>query len=419
MAAQPLEILERLAPAGEARRRVALHEMQRDPGGLDAGRAQHAAVNALRRGGDDAPRYTFPVPDAPRRIIHIDMDAFYASVEQRDDPKLRGRPVAVGGSPESRGVVAAASYEARAFGVRSALPMARALRLCPELLVVRPDFARYRAVSQQVMAILREASPLVEPLSLDEAYLDVTENLWGEPLAVSVAKRLKARIRDELRLTASAGVAPNKFLAKIASGWRKPDGLTVIAPERVERFLAQLPVEALWGVGPVTAKKLRAIGIARLVDVRKTSEERLRGAVGNLAGWLERLSRGEDPRPVEPHRPWMSLSGETTYARDLEDSGEIRAEIERLARRLAASLERKNLLARTVTVKVRYSDFSTVTRSHTAAAPTREAGEIAARARALLERTDAARRPVRLLGVGAHGLLGEADFLPTSRALPL
>ena len=373
----------------------------------------------MRRGGDDAPRYTFPVPDAPRRIIHIDMDAFYASVEQRDDPRLRGRPVAVGGSPESRGVVAAASYEARAFGVRSALPMARALRLCPELLVVRPDFARYRAVSQQVMAILREASPLVEPLSLDEAYLDVTENLWGEPLAVSVAKRLKARIRDELRLTASAGVAPNKFLAKIASGWRKPDGLTVIAPERVERFLAQLPVEALWGVGPVTAKKLRAIGIARLVDVRKTSEERLRGAVGNLAGWLERLSRGEDPRPVEPHRPWMSLSGETTYARDLEDSGEIRAEIERLARRLAASLERKNLLARTVTVKVRYSDFSTVTRSHTAAAPTREAGEIAARARALLERTDAARRPVRLLGVGAHGLLGEADFLPTSRALPL
>jgi DNA polymerase-4 len=358
------------------------------------------------------------VPGSPRKIIHLDMDAFYASVEQRDDPALRGRPVAVGGRPDARGVVAAASYEAREFGVRSAMPMARALRLCPELAVVRPDFARYRAVSQQVMAILRSATPLVEPLSLDEAYLDVTENLWGEPLAVNVARRLKARIREELSLTASAGVAPNKFLAKIASGWAKPDGLTVIAPERVERFLAKLPVEALWGVGPVTAKKLRAIGIARLLDVRHAPEERLRGAVGSLAGWLVRLAHGEDPRPVEPHRPWKSLSGETTYARDLEDPAEIRAEVERLARRLAASLERKALVARGVTLKVRYADFSTVTRSHTARAPTRDAGEIGARALALLARTEAARRPVRLLGVGAHGLAGESDPAPGPRELP-
>ena len=188
-----------------------------------------------------------------RRILHVDMDAFYASVEQRDRPELRGRPVAVGGQPSSRGVVAAASYEARTFGVRSAIPMSRAVRLCPELTIVSPNFQKYRAVSQEIFAIYRSVTPLVEPLSLDEAYLDVTENAWNEPLAVNVARRLKTMIKEATGLTASAGVAPNKFLAKIASAWRKPDGLTVIAPERVESFLQQLPVDALWGVGPVTA----------------------------------------------------------------------------------------------------------------------------------------------------------------------
>src|SRR5207249_1601634 len=340
----------------------------------------------------------FPMLESPRRIIHVDMDAFYASVEQRDYPELRGRPVAVGGPAESRGVVAAAGYDARAFGVRPAIPMARALRLCPELVVVRPDFARYRAVSQQVMAILRSCTPLVEPLSLDEAYLDVTDNLWGEPLASNVAKKLKALIREQLNLSASAGVAPNKFLAKIASGWKKPDGLTVIAPERVEEFLRELPVEALSGVGPVTAKKLRAIGIARLLDVRAAEDERLHRAVGSLAGWLKSLSRGEDPRPVEPDRQRKSLSDENTYEKDLVDLEQIRGEIERIARRTAEGLERRKLRARTVTIKVRYADFTTVTRSHTAAAPTCDAAEIAARALALLDRTDAARRPVRLLG---------------------
>ncbi len=352
------------------------------------------------------------MPDAARRILHVDMDAFYTSVEQRDDPALRGRPVAVGGSPESRGVVAAASYEARAFGVRSAMPMSRAVRLCPELAIVPPDFTRYRAVSQQVMAILRSATPLVEPLSLDEAYLDVTQNLWGEPLATSVARRLKAQIREQTGLTSSAGVAPNKFLAKIASGWKKPDGLTIIPPQKVERFLRLLPVEALWGVGPVTAKKLRALGIERLVDVRAADEARLQRAVGSLAGWLRRLSYGEDPRPVQPDRPWKSRSCETTYPEDLTDPGEIRREVERLARRTAAALERRNLLALTVTLKVRYADFTTVTRSHTADAPTRRPAEIAARALALLERTDALRRAVRLLGVGAQGLLGREEGAP-------
>src|SRR5688500_1417571 len=202
------------------------------------------------------------------------MDAFYASVEQRDDPSLRGKPLAVGGQPNTRGVVAAASYEARAFGVRSAMSMAKAVRLCPSLVIVPPDFSRYKSASTTIFNIYREVTPLVEPLSLDEAYLDVTENNWNEGLATTVAKRLKARIRDATGLTASAGVAPNKFLAKIASGWKKPDGLTVIAPGRGEPFLQRLPVDALWGVGPVTAKKLRERGIEKLVDVRTRSEER-------------------------------------------------------------------------------------------------------------------------------------------------
>src|SRR5438105_14582578 len=216
-----------------------------------------------------------------RRILHIDMDAFYASVEQRDTPELRGKPLAVGGQPTRRGVVAAASYEARAFGVYSAMSMARAVRLCPSLVIVPPDFARYKHASNAVFTLFREVTPLVEPLSLDEAYLDVTENQWGEPLATRVAIRLKERIRAETRLTASAGVAPNKFLAKIASGWRKPDGLTVISPDKVEPFLRQLQVDALWGVGPVTARKLRARGIERLVDVRAADPAVLRDTVGS------------------------------------------------------------------------------------------------------------------------------------------
>jgi DNA polymerase IV len=347
------------------------------------------------------------MPSNLRRIIHIDMDAFYASVEQRDDASLRGKPVAVGGQPGSRGVVAAASYEARVFGVHSAMPMARAVRLCPGLIIVRPDFQRYRAASQQILEIFRSCTPLVEPLSLDEAYLDVTDNRWGEPLATPVAKRLKQRIREETRLTASAGVAPNKFLAKIASGWHKPDGLTVISPGRVEAFLQQLPVDALWGVGPVTAGKLRKIGIARLVEVRTADPVLLQRAVGSLAEVLQRLARGDDPRPVVPDRPSKSSSTENTYNEDLLALDTIRAEIERMARQAAEWLARKGLLARTVTIKVRYADFTTVTRSHTAAALTREPGEIAVRALTLLARTEAGRQPIRLLGAGVHGLVAD------------
>ena len=267
------------------------------------------------------------------------MDAFYASVEQRDLPELKGRPVAVGGRPESRGVVAAASYEAREFGVRSALSMAQAVRRCPELVIVPPDFTKYRTVSRQVFDLFRAVTPLVEPLSLDEAYLDVTENAWGEPLATPVARRLKQQIRETTGLTASAGVAPNKFLAKIASGWRKPDGLTVVPGERVEAFLQQLPVDRLWGVGPVTARRLRAAGIERLVDVRGVELERLRRVVGSHAERLQQLAHGVDDRPVTPHREARSRSAERTYPEDLLDLEAVRTEVDRLARRAAEMIE--------------------------------------------------------------------------------
>jgi DNA polymerase-4 len=343
-----------------------------------------------------------------RRIVHIDMDAFYASVEQRDNPELRGKPVAVGGDPDKRGVVAAASYEARAFGVRSAISMAKAVRLCPSLIIVHPSFTKYRTVSQQVFDICRSVTPLVEPLSLDEAYLDVTENAWGERFGTTVARRLKAEIRAATGLTASAGVAPNKFLAKIASGWQKPDGLTVIAPERVEHFLQGLPVDALWGVGPVTASKLRARGIEKLVDVRQANPALLRDAVGSLAEWLEQLARGIDDRPVVAEYEPKSSGSENTFERDLTSMDDIRAEISEMARGAASWLTRRALYARTVSIKVRYSDFTTITRSHTEPA-TRDEDRIVRRAVDLLEKTNAGRRPVRLLGVSVHNLTEGED----------
>ena len=338
-----------------------------------------------------------------RRILHLDMDAFYASVEQRDNPELRGRPVAVGGSPDARGVVAAASYEARAFGVRSAIPMSRAVRLCPALVIVRPDFQKYRQISQEIFAMYRAVTPLVEPLSLDEAYLDVTDNHWQEPLGVTVARRLKADIRAATGLTVSAGVAPNKFLAKIASGWQKPDGLTVIAPERMERFLRALPVDALWGVGPVTARKLTEHGIRTLLDVRAIDLDALRGHVGSLADWLKDLAYGRDDRPVQPDRAAKSSGSECTYDEDLTRPEEIRREITEMAAECVAWLEKRRLFARTVTIKVRYDDFETITRSHSAP-PTRDGGDVTRRALDLLRKTETDTRPVRLLGVSVHNL---------------
>ena len=332
------------------------------------------------------------------------MDAFYASVEQRDEPSLRGKPVAVGGPAERRGVVAAASYEARAFGVHSAMAMAKAVRLCSSLVIIRPDFTKYRGVSREVFDLFRSVTDLVEPLSLDEAYLDVTTNAWGERLATPVAKQLKRLILERTGLTASAGVAPNKFLAKIASGWRKPDGLTVVALERVEPFLRRLPVEALWGVGPVTAAKLRAQGIERLVDLRDVDADTLRQTVGSLADSLRQLAWGRADRPVVANRPAKSTGSERTFAADLFDLDTIRSEIDFMARLAAAWLERKQRSARTVTIKMRYADFTTLTRSHSTPHATQLEAEIAERALQLLSRTEAGRRPVRLLGVSVHNL---------------
>jgi DNA polymerase IV len=298
--------------------------------------------------------------------------------------------------------------------------MARAVRLCPSLVIVPPDFSRYKAASDIVFGIFREVTPLVEPLSLDEAYLDVTENSWNEARASAVAKRLKERIRTTTGLTASAGVAPNKFLAKIASGWKKPDGLTVISPDRVEPFLQQLPVDALWGVGPVTAKKLRARGIDRLVDVRAVEDHVLRDAVGSMADWLRQLAHGIDARPVEPHRDTKSSGSENTYATDLTDLETIRREVVEMAGYAVRWLERRNLFARTITIKVRYSDFTTVTRSHTAP-PTRDGSQLRDRAVRLLDKTEAGRRPVRLLGVSVQNLctaisqqIASTEWLPFS-----
>jgi len=346
------------------------------------------------------------------------MDAFFASVEQRDRPELRGCPVVVGGRPESRGVVAAASYQARAFGIHSAMSMAKAVRLCPTLSIVSPDFSKYSAVSAQVFALFRSVTPLVEPLSLDEAYLDVTENAWGEPLAVNVARRLKAAIVATTSLTASAGVAPNKFLAKIASGWKKPDGLTVVAPERVETFIQGLSVDSLWGVGPVTAAKLRAIGIHRVVDVRLVAIERLREVVGSSAAWLAQLAQGIDDRPVVPHRTRKSVGTEHTFAEDVVDLATIRGEIDSMARENAEWLRCHDRFARTVTIKVRYRDFTTLTRSDTHLPATRDADAIAGRAAALLDRTEAGTTPVRLLGVTLHGLVEAPDPLPETPVSP-
>ncbi len=344
------------------------------------------------------------------------MDAFYTSVEQRDNPDLRGQPVAVGGLPESRGVVAAASYEARTFGVRSAMSMAEAVRLCPTLRIVKPNFGKYRDVSTQVFSLFRAVTPLVEPLSLDEAYLDVTENAWGETFATPVARRLKRQVQEHTGLTASAGVAANKFLAKVASAWQKPDGLTVVPHERVGRFLQALPVDALWGVGPVTARRLRAHGIKKLTDVRDVEESRLQQLVGRQADWLRQLSYGQDDRPVTPNRVAKSRGSERTFPEDLLDLDTIRDEIDRMARRAAGWLENRTASARTVTVKVRYADFTTITRSCTELPAARDAETVATRALSLISCTEVGVRPVRLLGVSVHNLSTSDDPMePTTR----
>ena len=304
---------------------------------------------------DDAPG------PAHRKIIHVDMDAFYASVEQRDNPELRGKPVAVGGGV--RGVVAAASYEARTFGIRSAMPAVTARRRCPDLVFVKPRFDAYRAVSQQIRAIFADYTPLIEPLSLDEAYLDVTEDLKGIGVATHIAEEIRARIKAETGLTASAGVSYNKFIAKLASDQNKPDGLCVVTPARGPAFVAALPVKRFHGVGPVTAAKMAALGIATGADLAAMSREFLARHFGSSGDYYYNLARGICHRQVRPDRPYKSISAEDTFNTDLSDEAALLAELDRIALLLWGRIEAKALAGRTVTLKVKYSDFRIVTRA--------------------------------------------------------
>jgi DNA polymerase-4 len=339
-----------------------------------------------------------------RKIIHVDMDAFYASVEQRDDPELRGRPVAVGGSPEGRGVVAAASYEARRFGVRSAMPSARALRACPELVFVRPRFERYRAVSRQVRAIMREFTDCIEPLALDEAYLDVTDSPREGGSATRMAERIKERIREETRLTASAGVSYNKFLAKLASDQDKPDGLFVIAPGEGEAFVRTLDVRRIHGVGPATAARMHALGIRTGADLHAWSLEALVRRFGRAGERYHALARGIDDRPVTPGRARKSIGQETTFDADLVHLADMEAVLERLAARVAERLEETGCRARTLTVKVRFADFSLVTRSMTPDGGFASLATMRPVLGRLLRRACGDGTRVRLLGVSVSGL---------------
>src|SRR3954470_13268097 len=302
-----------------------------------------------------------------RKIIHVDMDAFYASVEQRDDPELRGKPVAVGG--QHRGVVMAASYEARKYGVRSAMPSVTAKRRCPELIFVKTRFDVYRAVSQQIRAIFLDYTDLVEPLSLDEAYLDVTEDRHGLGSARAIAEDIRRRIREECQLTASAGVSYCKFIAKLASDHRKPDGLCVITPEKGAEFVASLPVARFHGVGPVTAQKMERLGIVTGADLREWSLAALQAKFGSSADWYWRICRGIDEREVKPDRPYKSVSAERTFDEDLSDPERLAEELERIAGYAWARVTRAEVLGRTVTLKVKFGDFTLITRSRSFAAP--------------------------------------------------
>jgi DNA polymerase-4 len=352
---------------------------------------------------------------AVRKIVHIDMDAFYASVEQRDDPGLRGKPVVVAWKG-NRSVVCAASYEARRFGVRSAMPAVHAERLCPGAIFVPPDFIRYRAVSQSTREIFRRHTDLVEPLSLDEAYLDVTENKTGLPTATRVAKTIREQIREELQLTASAGVAPNKFLAKIASDWRKPDGLFVIQPEDLDTFLPPLPIGRIPGVGKVTEKRLATLGIKTVGDLRSLELNILEDHFGRYGQRLYQLTRGIDESEVVADRPTKSISAEDTFETDVPLS-ETEPIILRLAEKVWAASRKEARIARTIVLKLKTSDFHILTRSHTPLTPPSTYEELAIIALALRERVQLSlQQRFRLVGVGLSNFR-ESEEPPAQAAL--
>jgi DNA polymerase-4 len=340
-----------------------------------------------------------------RVIAHVDMDAFYASVEVRDNPSLAGKPVAVGGDPKRRGVVSSASYEARAFGVRSAMPMSTALRKCPDLIVVPGRMSKYEDASRKLGEVFREFSPIVETLSLDEAFLDLTGSARLLGPVARIGEAIRRRIVEELALTASVGISTSKFVAKLASDHEKPDGLTIVPPEKVVGFVQSLPLDRLWGVGPATLERLRRLRIESIRELARADPERLERALGVSARRLVSLARGEDDRPVAPDAPRRSVSHEITFARDQADEGVLEGVLLGLAEKVARRARAKNLTGRTVTLKLRRPDFTTLTRSRTLQAPTSETGVLFRTARALLRSVPRGGEAVRLLGVGLSNLV--------------
>ncbi|WP_316186503.1 DNA polymerase IV [Bradyrhizobium sp. SZCCHNRI2014] len=346
-----------------------------------------------------------------RKIIHIDMDAFYASVEQRDNPDLRGKPVAVGGSAE-RGVVAAASYEARKFGVRSAMPSVTAKRQCPDLIFVRPRFEVYKAISRQIREIFGEHTPIIEPLSLDEAYLDVTENLQGIPLARDIALHIREKIKAETGLNASAGISYNKFLAKLASDHRKPNGQFVISPEMGPAFVETLPVGRFHGIGPATSAKMNALGIFTGLDMRNQTLQFMNANFGKSGAYYYWISRGVDERPVRANRIRKSVGAENTFSSDLTETEAMMAELEPLIDKIWRHCESVGTRGRTVTLKVKFSDFEIITRSRSVSSAVANRGGLAELAIGLLQDNMPFPRPVRLLGVSLSSLQVGNDAEP-------
>ena len=362
-------------------------------------------IQTLARDGNGAVKsINVSDPATVRRILHCDMDCFYAAVHMRDDPSLVGHPVVIGGNPNGRGVVAAANYEARRYGIRSAMPAAQALRRCAHVIFIKPEFPRYQEESQAIFEVFREFTPLVQPASLDEAYLDVTDRLEPYGSATAVAKEIRRRVQEERNLTVSVGVGPNRLIAKIASDFDKPDGLTVVKPQRVQAFLDPLPVRRVHGVGPATEKALHELGVETIADLRGLELDVLRQRFGRHGQGLYNYSRGIDERPVRIDRERKSLGQERTYERNVESLEEMDAHLEGLAERVAKGLEKREIGARTITVKVRYPDFTTLTRSRSLEHPTADTEQIATLAKELLRLTDASTRHVRLLGVTGSGL---------------
>ena len=353
----------------------------------------------------------------PRKIIHIDMDAFYASVEQRDDPALKGQPVAVGGG--HRGVVAAASYEARVFGVRSAMPSVTAKRRCPDLVFVKPRFDVYKAVSMQIRAIFADYTALIEPLSLDEAYLDVSEDRRGLGSARAIAEEIRARIKAETGLTASAGVSYCKFVAKLASDHNKPDGICVIPPHKGAAFVATLPVKRFHGVGPVAAAKMERLGIATGADLAKWPIEQLEAHFGSAGRWYWRIARGIDEREVKPDRPYKSVSAERTFDVDFSSPEDLAREVTRVAGLAWERIERSEVRGRTVTLKVKFADFTLITRSKSFAAPIADLAVFEGAGQALLAALLPVSKGIRLLGLGLHSIVEDGDAAPIQLGLAI